>query len=437
MPEVKVTKAQTGLETIQWFIFLLANAVALPIVLGSIFQLDFQQVAGLMQRTFFVVGMASLLQGLIGHRLPIIEGPAGLWISIFSVMAVTGAQKGKTALEILQTIEAAILCTGFFLVLFGIFRLASKVMTLFTPLVTGAFLFLLTVQLSGTFLKGMFGIQDEVEAIHGLEAMLALLTFLIVLGLATFARGWLASYAVLIGISAGWLAYGLLLGSEESSGTESAVFAAPEWLAWGMPHFTFSILPVSFLLAVLLLSNVVASVAAVSQSVSGQAIYTGRQINRGSIQLGINHGIAGGFSTIANVPLATSAGFIHLTGQKRKAPFLCASLLLAGAAFFPPLVTLISRIPSPIANAALFATFVQLMGLGLRNLTSAELDSRRLTIIGVSFLFGIGLMFMPLEVFAELPALFQNLASNGLLVGTVLVIVLEQVWKETDEIRQR
>ncbi|WP_181350813.1 purine/pyrimidine permease [Thalassobacillus sp. CUG 92003] len=424
--------ARTALETLQWFVFLLASAVALPIVIGSIFELDFSETAGLMQRTFFVVGVTTFLQGWLGHRLPIMEGPAGLWISIFAVMAVTGAQAGQSGRETLQSLEAMMLLTGGFLAVFGLFKLSQKVLSLFTPMVTGAFLFLLTVQLSGTFLRGMLGIQQEVEGIHSSEAMIAFGTFFLVLVLSIFGKGWLKGYAVLIGILAGWVFYRIVIGAEQTGGSDGVrTFASPEWLAWGAPQFDWSLLPIAFITAVILLSNVVASVVAVSQSLHGRPAYRLDQINRGSAFLGVTHGISGMFSAVANVPLASSAGFADLTGQKRKSPFMYAALVMTGLAFFPQLVAFISGIPSPVANAALLATFVQLMGLGLSNIASETLDQRKLTILCVSFLIGIGIMFLPTEVFRNLPALVQNVVSNGLIVGTVLVIVFDQMWKES------
>ncbi|WP_231572520.1 purine/pyrimidine permease [Halobacillus sp. BBL2006] len=325
----------TTLETTQWFVFLLASSVALPIVIGSIFDLSFTEVSGLMQRTFFVVGITSFLQGMFGHKLPIMEGPAGLWISIFAVMAYSGAQSGKSYIETLQTLEAAMVLTGVFLFLFGVFRLAHRVLFVFTPLVTGAFLFLLTVQLSGTFLQGMLGIQQEIEAIHVDQAGIAFVTFCLVLGLSIFGKGWLKSYAVLIGISIGWLLYLGVVGGAEESGGESSIISAPEWMAWGIPHFEWGVVPLAFITAVILLSNIVASVVAVSHSIYGKPSYTYSQINQGSSFLGVTHGISAMFSSIANVPLASSSGFIHLTGQKKKAPFLYASGLLIIIAFLP------------------------------------------------------------------------------------------------------
>ncbi|MBX0358340.1 purine/pyrimidine permease [Halobacillus sp. Nhm2S1] len=422
-----------SLETVQWFVFLLASAVALPIVIGSIFELNFNEVSGLMQRTFFVVGVASFLQGVFGHRLPIMEGPAGLWISIFAVMAYSGAQSGDSYMETLQVLQGTMIWTGIFLFLFGIFRLSHRVLFVFTPLVTGAFLFLLTVQLSGTFLKGMLGIQQSTEAVDGKQALVAFVTLALVIGLSIMGKGWLKSFAVLIGIAFGWVLYAMTFnGTAHDETGGSSVFSLPEFFAWGPPHLTWGTLPLGFITAVILLSNLVASIIAVSHTVYGKPKYTYDQVNKGSSFLGINHGITAAFSAVANVSLASSSGFMQLTGQKRKRPFLYASLLLVVFSFFPPVVAFISGIPAPVANAALLATFVQLMGLGLSNMTSETLDERRLTILGLSFLLGIGLMFLPPEAFNGVPAILQNLLSNGLLVGTVLVIVLDRLWKESN-----
>ncbi|WP_226582401.1 purine/pyrimidine permease [Halobacillus litoralis] len=422
-----------SLETIQWFVFLLASAVALPIVIGSIFALDFREVAGLMQRTFFVVGAASFLQGMFGHRLPIMEGPAGLWISIFAVMAYSGVQSGDNYIETLQVLEGTMIWTGMFLLLFGVLRFSHRVLYVFTPLVTGAFLFLLTVQLSGTFLQGMLGVGQSETTINWIDASIAFLTLILVIGLSMMGRGWMKSFAVLIGIVAGWVMYELVGHRDKAPSPELNMVALPDLLAWGPPHMTWGTLPLGLITAVILLSNLVASVIAVTHTIYGKTNYTYEQINRGSTFLGINHGITSLFSAVANVSLASSSGFMQLTGQKKKRPFLYASFLLMLLSFFPPLVGWISGIPAPVANAALLATFVQLMGLGISNMTHEPLDERRLTILGLSFLLGIGLMFLPPEVFKGVPGVLQNLLSNGLLVGTVLVIVLDQLWKESNE----
>ncbi len=42
----------TSFSILQWFVFLLANAIALPIIIGGIFHLSVEDISTLMQRTF-------------------------------------------------------------------------------------------------------------------------------------------------------------------------------------------------------------------------------------------------------------------------------------------------------------------------------------------------------------------------------------------------
>lgn len=425
--------ASTTMETVQWFVFLLASSVAMPIVIGAIYQMDFIEVSGLMQRSFFAIGVASLLQVLFGHKLPIMEGPAGIWISIFSVMAVTGLQNGNSLADTLRSLETLMLLTGLFLFLFGFLKLAQKILPVFTPLVTGTFFLLLTVQLSGTFLGGMLGLQGDSNTIQLTEAILAFITFFTILGLSTFAKGWLSSYAVFIGIVIGWVGYAIVIGTENHPGNVSW-FSFPELFAFGTPIFDISLIPIAFFTAVIVISNTVASIVAANQILGRQPKDSNTEINKGTMFSGISHGLAGGFAGIANVPLATTSGFMALTGQKRRKPFVYATILLIIFTFFPPVISLISSLPGPIANAAIMASFVQLVGLAVKNLTSVKLDSRKITILGVSYLIGMGIMFLPTEVFADLPMIVQNVMGNGLIVGTGLVIIIEQLWRTKNNV---
>lgn len=419
---------KSTLETIQWFVFLLASTVAIPIIIGNVYELNFVELSDLMQRTFFIVGLTSLLQGLIGHRLPIMEGPAGIWISIFTVMAVTGVQGGATSAASLRLLESTMIFAGIFLFLFGVFRLAQKLLFIFTPLVTGTFFILLTVQLSGTFLQGMLGLQGGGTTIQLKPAALAFLTFFVVLGLSTFGKGWLKNYSIIIGIIIGWIAYVIFVGVQERE--KFSLFALPEIFAFGTPIFDWSAVIIAFITSIILISNLVASIIAIDQTIGNDTKDYSDKVSKGTMIAGINHGIAGLFAVVANVSLSTSAGFISLTGQKSKAPFLYASLLLMIVSLFPPLVSFISSIPSPIANAALMASFIQLVGLGLKNVTKEPLDQRKMLIVGIAYLIGMGTLFLPAEVFSGLPSVVQNVLGNGLLVGTGLVILLEQLWKE-------
>lgn len=423
-------KLMEGLSTFQWLIFFLANSIALPIVIGGAFQLSAPEIASLMQRVFFVVGISSFIQGMVGHRLPLADGPAGSWVSIFVILADISIQQGNVARDALPILESGILIAGLLLVVLGTFKIVHKILFLFTPLVTGTFLLILALQLSGVFLEGMFAVNSKTNTPDYGMAFIAFGVFALIILMSNKAKGFMKSFAVLIGILIGWI-IALITGKASLSIESNPNFIEfPKLFAWGLPEFNWGIAITSILFTFLLIANTIAAVTAVKQSLEPGTNHLENSIDRGIFVGGISHFLSGGFSSLAVVPLPVTAGFIQITGQKKKRPFLIAALLLSVLALIPSLVQVLALLPGPIANGALMASFINMIGIALKSLTQAELTERRLTILGITFLISFGLMFLPAGVFDTLPSVLQYIVSNGLLVGTILVILFEQLWKE-------
>ncbi|WP_066399556.1 purine/pyrimidine permease [Neobacillus mesonae] len=418
----------SGLSIFQWFFFLLATSVALPIVIGGVFHLSIEEISSLMQRTFFVVGISSFIQGWLGHRYPIADGPAGSWVSIFVILASMAIQQEESTKETLQLLEGGLLVTGFLLFILGITGLVNRLLFLFTPLVTGSFLLILTLQLSGVFLEGMLGIQGQSTLDYEIAAI-SFGVFVLVIVLSIKGKGWMKSYSVLLGILFGWFLYFLFGKTPHTISTPVSFIKLPDIFAWGPPQLNAGMIITSIIFTFILVSNTIAAVTAVKEVVPESGKPEKQTINRASCAGGITHIISAVFSTIGIVPLPVSAGFIRLTGQKRIMPFLIASLALAGIAFVPAIVNFLAMLPGPIACAASLASFVQMIGISFQSLLKDELDQRRLTILGITLLIGMGLMFLPKGIFQGLPTILQYILSNGLIVGTIIVIVMEQLWK--------
>ncbi|MDV2856319.1 purine/pyrimidine permease [Oceanimonas sp. CAM02] len=415
-----------GLSVTQWFVFLLANALALPIVLGQAFDLGSNEVAGLVQRTLLVVGLSSGLQAWLGHRYPIADGPAGSWAIVFVVMAYIGREQGLDSLDTLRLLSGGVLVAGLIMLVLGVARQVHRLLFLFTPLVTGCFILLLVVQLAGVFVRGM--VTDPRTGAMSLPVLLiGLLVFLGVL-LCSFSRHTvLRTYAVLVGIVLGWLAF-WLFGLSGGTAANNAELGLPELFAWGLPRLDAGMLVVAVLFSLLLFSNQIAAVTAVSAVVTERQRDDNAVINRSSWASGISHGLAGSFATIAVVPLPVTAGFIQLSGEDRRAPFILACALLALVALFPDAVGVLSLLPAPVANAALLATFIKLVSLAFQLITKEGMDNRTSTIVGVALLLGVGCMFLPAGLYRHFPSMAQYLLGNGLLTGTLLALAMEQLW---------
>lgn len=250
--------------TLQWFIFLLANSIALPIVVGGLFHLTTEEIFYLMQRTFFVVGISSFLQGWLGHRLPIADGPAGSWVGVFTVLAYATAGQDQLH-STLQILELGMIISGIILIGLGVTGFIGRILFLFTPLVTGTFLLLLCLQLSGVFLKGMLGITATISQIDGFTAMIAFSIFLFVIILSSFGKGFVKSYAVLIGLISGWIIF-LIAGKVTIPSQVTHFVQLPHIFAWGLPKWNTGMAVSSFVMVCILVSNTVAAIIAINQA---------------------------------------------------------------------------------------------------------------------------------------------------------------------------
>src|SRR5258708_29395870 len=76
-PDRSSAPVTTVLAGIQWLFFMFANIVVIPISIGQAFHLPPAVVTASLERAFIYSGIAFILQGLVGHRLPLLEGPEG------------------------------------------------------------------------------------------------------------------------------------------------------------------------------------------------------------------------------------------------------------------------------------------------------------------------------------------------------------------------
>ncbi|MDA8352091.1 MAG: purine/pyrimidine permease [Firmicutes bacterium] len=414
--------------SLQWFSFFLSNTVAMPIVIGQVFQLSAVETAELMQRAFFVIGAASFLQGWLGHRYPVADGPAGVWLGVFILMGETALRQGGEPLEILRLLEGGMLLAGLLLILLALTGAVRRVAALFTPLVTGVYLILLVFQLSGVFLQGMLGV-DEASRIHPLTALCSFGILALVIGISVRGSGWVKHYSVLIGILVGWALF-VLLGRATPPSPSGGWFQFPEVFAWGNPELDPGMALSALLIALILLSNLVATMAAASQVLGPSRGGNRSALARGSLLNGVANGLAAFFSSVGTIPLSSSAGFMRMTGLHSKAPFLIGSTAVIGIAFLPGLASILAALPGPVAYAVLMASFVHILGIGLDHLTRHPMTERRMTISGIALIVGVGVMFVPADAFSGLPSILRFIVGNGLLIGTFTAVLLDRLWRE-------
>src|SRR5699024_5250532 len=98
-----------------------------PIAVVSSNGLDPEVNEEVVQRTLFVLGIAGILQTLFGHRLPVHEGPAGLWWGVFSLYAGLGPILFGSHVETLRALQYAFLLSGVIFIVFSLFGWVEKI----------------------------------------------------------------------------------------------------------------------------------------------------------------------------------------------------------------------------------------------------------------------------------------------------------------------
>ena len=114
----------------QWLAFTLSSIIIVPVVVGFHLGLDTQQIAAFIQRTFFFTGVFSFVQVKWGHRVPIVEGPGGMWYSLFIIVAVFYPQIGKPLGELRSDLVAGLLLTGIMYLILVVSGLYNKIILL-------------------------------------------------------------------------------------------------------------------------------------------------------------------------------------------------------------------------------------------------------------------------------------------------------------------
>src|SRR5690625_7554113 len=97
---------------LQWFFFIFANIIIIPITIGEAFWLSNGEIIPIVQMSFIVTGLACLAQAFFGHRRPILEGQSGLWWGIYLTLVATSSAQGISLVTLGGSLVTGIVIAG-------------------------------------------------------------------------------------------------------------------------------------------------------------------------------------------------------------------------------------------------------------------------------------------------------------------------------------
>jgi xanthine permease XanP len=383
-----------------------------------------EQAEHMIQMSMIMSGIATILQARTkgpvgsGYLCPLSPGPA------YIAGSISAGKAGG-----LPLVFGMLLASGLFEALLS--RLMQRLRALFPPEVTGLVVAVVGIELIALTAPRFLGFPDPGSSRHVLPIAVALLTLAVMIGPAVWSEGVLRLYPVLLGLVAGYLsayAVGLLTWPHLNVALTAPLISLPTRSQSGWA-FSLAVLP-AFLIA-----SLASTLKAVGDLTLCQKINDAewkrtdmRSISGGILASAIGTfgaGLLGGttvstFSSSVGLSIATRA-------TSRQIALPCGIILIA-LAFFPKLAAVYTVMPQPVVGAILVYAACFMILAGVQLMTSRMLDARKIFVVGISLIFGLSVRIVP-ELYADVPAVLSSLFSSSLSLATVLVIVLNLVFR--------
>ena len=402
---------QLMLYALQWFVLAVAVVVtSLFIAVGSPAERVLYA-----QKVFALVGVATILQAMWGHRMPIVVGPAAvLLVGIITALASQGAEVNT------NKIYTAVLVGGVVVTAVAAARALSHLQRIFTPRIVIVILMLIAVTLAPTIRNLIFPAAEVAR--HGFGLWFTIVGVPVMAFASHKLRGVVKSIIIPISLLVGCLIYYAIYGG---FGDVFALYTESEGsLLIPQLEFDGSMIIAFLLCYVALLINDVGSIQALGGMLSLPD--TDKRCGRGVAFTGVMNIVAGAFGVIGPVNYSMSPGVIASSSCASRYAIIPAGIGLIICAFLPSLIAVLSAIPDMVIGVIL----LYLMGTQLAAAFNMLVSSKSVLTFDDALIIGLPVMAamlfgaVPMDV---VPAIVRPILGNGFVMGVVIVILLEHI----------
>jgi xanthine/uracil permease len=392
-----------------WMVVVVPPSFGFWLVAGDLAGVPPGEQRTLLLASLFGLGLATLVQALAGHRLPVFEGPASTYLAAIAVLSVSAAGARPEA------VTGGLLAAGAFGLLLAAARADRLLRRLFTPPVVATFLVVIVLAVAPATLARAIGRTD----VHPWGLTTAWVSAGVVLGgwAGVRAVGALRSYALLGALLLGTLTY-FVLGGLPHARLDSG-FAMPRIFPWGTPEFSAPIVAPFLIAGILAAFNTIASMQVMGESIERPP--DERSQRRGLFVHGGCQLVTSCFGNLlGNVPRLDSVGVVRMIGSDRRQALAVAAVGIIALAFAGPVVDVLALLPVAV-SASLLALVLGMLGAEGLQLIGRLHWTRRWLVFAPAVAPTIAWLF----VAGQLSEVVQ-LVANPLLIGIVLAVVLDR-----------
>lgn len=383
-----------------------------------------EQAENVIQISMIVSGIATILQARTtgpvgsGYLCPLSCGPAYIAASI-SAGKVGG----------LPLVFGLLIASGLFEALLS--RVMQRLRALFPPEVTGLVVSMVGIELIALAAPRFLGFTAPGSSRNLPAIAVAFLTLAAMIGPTVWSKGMLRLYSVLLGLVAGYLsayAVGLLTWSQLNVVLGAPSISLPTRAQSGWA-FSLALLPV------FLIASLASTLKAVGDLTLCQKINDAewkrtdmKSVSAGILANSIATFSAGLFGGAGQSTFSSNVGLSMATRATSRQIALPCGIILIALAFFPKLAAVYTVMPQPVMGAILVYVACFMILAGIQVMTSRMLDARKIFVVGISLIFGLSVRMVP-GLYADVPDALSSLFSSSLSLATILVVVLNLVFR--------
>jgi len=393
---------------LQWFLVSIPMVLIIGAVVSHVQGLGAPEQTAYTQKLMAVMGLGLVAQVLIGHRLPVVIGPAS--VLLIGIIA-SGAENTPQ-------IYTAIVIGGLFLFILYVSKLLSKLQFIFTTRIIVVIMALIAFTLSPVILNLVFSDGQAIFSLSFAIGMVILMTLANKL-----LKGVWNSTVVLLALLLGTGIYYASNGSPESLtiNTEAST----------LPFFNFPFefnggIILSFLFCyVALLVNELGSVQSVGQALKAKDM--NKRSERSVGIAGVLNMLSGSIGVVGPVDYSMSLGLINATGCASRYALIPAGVGLFVCAFIPSIISLFNFIPPVVMGSIMIYLMASQLSASFQMVATNDIvhHFNHGIIIGLPLMIALLISFMPEELNAQIPALIRPIVGNGFVMGVITVLILE------------
>ena len=399
----------------QHLLAMYSGSILVPIMFAGALGYSSQQLTYLISTDIFMCGVATFLQlqlnKYFGIGLPVVLGVA---FQSVAPLIMIGQKHGSGAMF------GALIVSGIYVLLIaGIF---SKIANLFPPIVTGSVITTIGLTLIPVAIGNM-GNNSEKPTAQSL--LLAAVTILIILLVNIFAKGFLKSISILIGLIIGTISASFMGLVDFAPVTQAPLVHVPTPFYFGIPKFELSSIVMMCIIATVSLVESTGVYFALSD-ITNEKLDSIR-LRNGYRAEGLAVLLGGIFNTFPYTGFSQNVGLVKLSGIKTRLPIYYAAGFLVLLGLLPKFGALAQIIPSPVLGGAMLVMFgfVSVQGMQMLARVDFEHNEHNFLIAAVSISAGVGLNGS--NLFNSLPTGLQMFFSNGIVTASVIAIALNLI----------